>query len=386
MRVVLDEATVRVLYPAYLLVDGAGLVQRWGPSLGRHLPHLVTGCSWTTLFELAAPPGAQDLEFLATSQQPLRLVCRRSRLAFTGCAVRHEDGVLLCIAHAPANLAAAASRRLTFEDFAPGDTIAAALVQAMMQSQLLRETEDAVVALAAARDAAQAQVDRQLALLANVSHELRTPLTGILGYAEALDLVPELPSTARVHLMRLASAAYELNRCIDALLDYAELEAGAVDFEPTRLTASDLVAAVRQAEPDVQRNGLQIRIDNDLPADFQMLADKRGVSRLVATVTGVLARQTREGTVRFQFAQSRPPGRLHIEVSTSAAVALCEPGRPLLDRSAPRAQGEFAFEAKGVSLDVAYAQRLVELLGGEIGQDPERTGIVRLDLPAPAMP
>src|SRR5690606_38198966 len=87
-----------------------------------------------------------------------------------------------------------------------------------------RELEDAL----AQREAALGEAERlKREFVGNVSYELRTPLTTIVGYAELLDSEGSgLPDRSRQHLGAVRSAAGQLARSIDDVLDMAQIDAG----------------------------------------------------------------------------------------------------------------------------------------------------------------
>src|SRR2546423_13283098 len=61
--------------------------------------------------------------------------------------------------------------------------------------------------------------------LAVVSHELRTPLNGVMGVLQLLD-DGRLSAAQRRHLVTAATSGETLIALIDAILEYARLEAG----------------------------------------------------------------------------------------------------------------------------------------------------------------
>src|SRR3546814_1250052 len=61
----------------------------------------------------------------------------------------------------------------------------------------------------------------------NVSYELRTPLTTIIGYSELLERSGEnLSERGRGHAAAVRTAATQLARSIDDVLDMAQIDAG----------------------------------------------------------------------------------------------------------------------------------------------------------------
>jgi signal transduction histidine kinase len=81
--------------------------------------------------------------------------------------------------------------------------------------------------------------------LANVTHELRTPLAAILGFCEMLaDYMPDATTEQRTWLARIADNATTLYRLIVQLLDFAKIEAGAMQLARERFTLDAIVTKV----------------------------------------------------------------------------------------------------------------------------------------------
>ncbi|MBW3655736.1 MAG: GAF domain-containing protein, partial [Gemmatimonadetes bacterium] len=103
---------------------------------------------------------------------------------------------------------------------------AVAISNARLHRTLAERREELAQALHELRETSAAK-ER---FFASMSHELRTPLNGILGYqALVLDGVAgEVSPAARKFLERAGSAARNLLRIVDDILDYAKIEAGKV--------------------------------------------------------------------------------------------------------------------------------------------------------------
>lgn len=77
--------------------------------------------------------------------------------------------------------------------------------------------------------------------LANMSHELRTPLNAIGGYAELISAGIRGPVTdlQRADLERIARNQRHLLSLINDILNFAKLEAGRVQFDPSDVSMAD---------------------------------------------------------------------------------------------------------------------------------------------------
>ena len=105
-----------------------------------------------------------------------------------------------------------------------------------------RQLEKAIVA----RDEAlNESVRLKRDFVANVSYELRTPLTTIVGYADLMHAQNKAQDPKhKAYLESIQSAAQELARSIDDVLDMAQIDAGEMSITTTDVRLLDVVAEV----------------------------------------------------------------------------------------------------------------------------------------------
>ncbi|HBE91000.1 MAG TPA: hypothetical protein DDW55_00205, partial [Gammaproteobacteria bacterium] len=128
----------------------------------------------------------------------------------------------------------------------------------------VRERKRAELALAGAKEAADAANRAKSAFLANMSHELRTPMNAILGYSEMLmeeaedleqeEFIPDLKkiNQAGTHLLALINDVLDLSK-----IESGKMEAFAEDIDVDIL----LDEVVATARPLVDKNGNRLEIE-----------------------------------------------------------------------------------------------------------------------------
>ncbi|MCW8085722.1 sensor histidine kinase [Sabulicella glaciei] len=250
------------------------------------------------------------------------------------------------------------------------------------------ELEQASAALRAANERLR-ELDRlKDDFLSTVTHELRTPLTAVRSFAEILYDDPDLDLAQRQEFLALVIRESErLTRLINQLLDMAKIEAGAVDWQVTRV---DLRAVVEEA---VASTG-QIFRDNGVVVATRLPPEVPPVQgdhdRLMQVLVNLLANAAK-------FAPART-GRVEVTLDVGLdwiELAVRDNGRgiPAGDLEAIfdkfRQSGEVMTDRPaGTGLGLSICRRIVEHVGGRIWAESRpgegATFRVRLPVAAPA--
>lgn len=218
-----------------------------------------------------------------------------------------------------------------------------------------------VLALAAARDEAEAANRAKTAFLANISHEIRTPLNGVLGVADVLkqsDLAPRHAELVDV----IRKSASHLNALLSDVLDLAKVEAGVVELRPEATDIGALVVDVRALfAARAEEKGLGLSVELTASAGGWAVCDPTALRQVLTnlvsnavkfTETGdVVVRVERDGDdIRFRVRDTGPG------FDETQRAAIFDNFRQA-DDSATRRHG-------GAGLGLALCQQYVRLMGG----------------------
>ncbi len=128
-------------------------------------------------------------------------------------------------------------------------------------------------------------------VVATISHELRTPLTAVLGYIELLlaGASAEMSEDERLGALHtMHDEAELLLRLVHDLVDYAHLETGRIEADPSVFELAQAVqAAVRRTHLHDEPEPAVL-----VPADFKVRADRR---RLEQVFTNLFTNAQRYG-------------------------------------------------------------------------------------------
>ncbi|KQV81189.1 response regulator [Rhizobacter sp. Root1221] len=229
-------------------------------------------------------------------------------------------------------------------------------------------------ALVAARDLAEDATRTKSAFLANMSHEIRTPMNAIVGLSR-LALEDVLPKGARDDLDKVHTAASALMGLLDDVLDHSKIEAGQLRFEQLGFNLEQTLQ--RTVDVFAVRIGLKgLSFVVDLPAELprQVIGDALRLSQVLNNLVGNAVKFTEEGHVHVVVRELPPtePERclLHFSVFDSGIGIDAAQHASLFD-AFTQADSSITRRFGGTGLGLTICQRLVEMMGGEIGMRSE---------------
>ncbi len=225
-----------------------------------------------------------------------------------------------------------------------------------------RRAERALMRAVAAREAGRLKT----AFLANLNHEIRTPLNVIMGYGEALAEHFEETGDAgqSAALAALQRAGRRLAETIDEILEYARLDAGAIELRPTPIELGPLLAAACDASrAAAEAHGLAFALENAAP-DAIVRCDRFCLEAALAAVLRNAIKFTERGGITVRLARDAA-GVLELTIADTGVGI----GGHYLERlfePFSQEQETAARRFEGLGLGLARAYRLLALNGGRL--------------------
>ena len=242
----------------------------------------------------------------------------------------------------------------------------------------------------ALRIAAEAAEQTKSEFLASMSHEIRTPMTGISGFADLL-LEDNLPTASREKVEKIRSSVSSLLTIINEILDLSKLDAGKlvvekVDFDPSKI-ANDVTQLFYQTCPSSKKDKLNImaKVSADFPAGVR--ADPTRLRQILLNLMGNAVKFTDEGFVTLHCEKVPGQDLLKFRVEDTG-IGVDQEAREKLFGDFVQADASISRKYQGSGLGLAICQRLVKLMGGEIGMNnaPERGSVFWFTLPYEPLP
>jgi signal transduction histidine kinase len=228
------------------------------------------------------------------------------------------------------------------------------------RARLLEEAE-------AARREAEVANRAKSDFLATMSHELRTPLNAIGGYADLIGMgVPvSPPEELRPFVDRIRTAQRHLLHLINAVLNFAKLEAGRVEFHLDSVPVGDLLDGVQLfVEPQVLARQQQFHCD---PCDdgFRVRADREKVSQILLNLVSNAVKFTPPGGEIRIWAEAAGDDTIAIHVRDTGQGIPADKLDAVFDPFV-QVDSQFTREAQGTGLGLAISRELARGMHGEL--------------------
>jgi signal transduction histidine kinase len=258
----------------------------------------------------------------------------------------------------PARLVVGINPRRPFDDQYRGflDLVAGQLGAALGNARAYEEERQ--------RAEAFAEIDRaKTAFFSNVSHEFRTPLTLMMGPLEDTLAEPGVPALMRERLELAHRNSLRLLKLVNALLDFARLEAGRIEavYEPTDL-AGLTTALASNFRSAVERAGMTLTVDCQ-PLD-PVYVDRSMWEKIVLNLLSNAFKFTFDGGIEVSLRQAGEVARLQVRDSGTGIPA---DELPLLFERFHRVRDARGRSYEGSGIGLALVQELARLHGGAVG-------------------
>lgn len=205
--------------------------------------------------------------------------------------------------------------------------------------------------------------------IATVSHELRTPMNAILGFnALLLSRVQDKPEALKV-LNHTRQSADHLMTVINDILDYSQLQTGQLVIQSETFELCSVAEhAFELFKPRVDSTDLDYRLVLDPALPVWVHTDRHRLMQVLVNLLGNALKFTHQGSVVLQVRWTDPGVEFSVQ---DTGIGIAKERQDQIFTRFAQAENDTQALYGGNGLGLAISQKVVQLLGGEIGFESE---------------
>ena len=206
--------------------------------------------------------------------------------------------------------------------------------------------------------------------LANMSHEIRTPINGIKGL-HYLALQESNFEQTRSYIEQADSAVNVLQRVLNDVLDFSKIEAGKLVLEKSLVSYKQVFEQLSvMVKHDVNQKNIDFSVDYESFANEQIYTDEVRLNQVLLNLVNNAIKFTKpKGSVSVKLVAFNDDQVMFVVSDTGIGID------PSLQKKLfkPFSQADNSTSRKfgGTGLGLSICQKLVVLMGGEIGLKSE---------------
>ncbi len=201
------------------------------------------------------------------------------------------------------------------------------------------------------------------AFLANMSHEIRTPLNAIVGFSSLLADTDDAELKGEYQSI-VQKNNDQLLQLISDILDISKIEAGTMEFTPTKVDVRELCREIVNNFSLKPHDGVELRFDENLP-QVVIHGDKSRMTQVLSNFMTNAMKFTTKGSITLSY-DIDSEGQLRFRVTDTGKGIAAEKLGQVFDRFV-----KLDSFAQGTGLGLPISKSMVEWMGGKIGVESE---------------
>ena len=237
-----------------------------------------------------------------------------------------------------------------------------------MAHELEEKVMERTAELQKEKNRAQQLSNAKSAFLATMSHEIRTPLNGILGALNLLN--SEIKSGEPLRLLDIAEeSARVLLNVLNDILDFSKIEAEQMDLEciPFNLK-QQLQNTLSTFEQACLDKNITLSMEWDDSVSHWILGDPFRLTQIINNYLSNALKFTKQGKITLKVIRT---GNVLKFLVQDTGIGISKAGLRKLFKDFSQVDSSTTRQFGGTGLGLAITEKLVSIMGGEVGVESE---------------
>ena len=205
--------------------------------------------------------------------------------------------------------------------------------------------------------------------LANMSHELRTPMNAVIGLANLIGNMEDLPPKARTFVQTLKVSADNMLDLINDLLDFAKIENGSFELDIDEFSLADLVERlISVANVKASEKGLKLYIKHDDTIHYTFMGDALRIHQVLMNLVSNAIKFTEKGAVEIEISsQLSVEGCATVQINVKdSGIGIAQDKMGAIFDKFVQADASITRRFGGSGLGLAISKAYIEKMNGTI--------------------
>jgi len=195
--------------------------------------------------------------------------------------------------------------------------------------------------------------------LANMSHELRTPLNAITGFSQILMMKKDTPDSVKKYVEKINIAGNNLLDLVNTILDFAKLESGKMQFNPSLSNISEILDETHTlVSPLADKKEISLKMPNIISLNLYM--DKTLFKQvLINLLTNAIKFTPQSGKVSLSIVYDADRREYKFEVKDTG-IGLSKDSISKLFQAFSQVENSYQKEQQGTGLGLMISKKIIE--------------------------
>jgi len=204
-----------------------------------------------------------------------------------------------------------------------------------------------------------------------MSHEIRTPINGIIGTTDLLGDT-KLTGRQKEYTNIIEKSAQTLIELINDILDFSKIEAEKLKLENIEFNlTSYILDVIDMLQINVEQKGLPLFFKNGIVGDINVTGDPVRIKQIIINLVSNAIKFTDNGSITVHLTSQPCPNHHDKEIISikvvDTGIGIPQNRQETIFESFSQADSTTTRKYGGTGLGLTICQKLVQMMGGEIG-------------------